>query len=328
MDEIFCSGFAEELLDYMDYFEEMGHKRKSIYYALKLFDSFCYEKYGEKQIFTRDDAVNFYKAKPDNTKGVTFYAWTGTLHSFTKHLILLNYDIGCIQLVGNYKEYYFIPHIYTKEERFAYCAAADCYTNVNQPLMNQMLPVIVRTLQCCGLRVSEVLNIRKSDVHLDEETPYLLVRPSKNGLQRYAPLSPSLAELYDMFYTIRIRHLKNGDDYIFVDGSGDPISRRLLYSIHIDLLSIAGIMYHGHYQGPRLHDWRHTFCVESFQQLISNGLESRNALMLVSAMMGHQHFSSTEHYLRLTKTMFPDISKALDKIYADIGQINSERHNE
>lgn len=319
MDDIFVSGFVDEILDFMDYYEEQGNDRRSVSYALHFFDNYCYNKYREERTFTRDDANNFYKTKPKNLKDNTFYSITGTLNRFTSYLVALGYDIGVIQRIGKYKDFQFIPHIYSKDEKKRYCAAADSYTNVHRPLLNQMLPVMIRTLQCCGLRAGELVNIRQSDVHLESETPYILIRNSKNGLKRYCPLSPSLSELYEIFYTIHIKNVVDSEGFIFVDSSGNQITHSMLYEIHKELLYLANIRYDGHGRGPRIHDWRHTFCIESFQQLINSGHDSRNALMLVSAAMGHQHYTATERYLRLTQTMFPDISEALDKIYKNIG---------
>lgn len=320
MSEIFISGFADHILDYLDYYEESGYKRSSIIHALKIFDDYCYEKYGDEAIFTLEDAVSFYKVKPDNMSSKTFYARTGTLHSFTGFLLATGHKVGIIQQVGRYNEHPFIPHIYTPEEKLAYAAAADLYKDPHHPFLYQLLPVMVRTLQCCGLRVSELLNIRKGDVYIENvDVPYLFIRKSKNGQKRYCPLSDSLAELYSVFHSVYIKLLCEDDDYIFVDGAGKPITHRFLYEIHKDLLYLAGIRYDGDGKGPRLHDWRHTFCIESFQQLLEKGLEERNALMYVSAMMGHSHFSATERYLRLTKAMFPKIAESLDKIYANVG---------
>ena len=56
MDDIFVSGFADEILDFMDYCEEQGNDRRSVSYALKFFDNYCYNKYREERTFTRDDA--------------------------------------------------------------------------------------------------------------------------------------------------------------------------------------------------------------------------------------------------------------------------------
>ena len=93
MTEVFVSGFADLILDYIDFYEESGRKRTSIYYPLNFFDRYCYEKYQDKQIFTAVDAFEIYESKPNNISQRTFYAWTGALQSFTGYLFAMGYDI-------------------------------------------------------------------------------------------------------------------------------------------------------------------------------------------------------------------------------------------
>ena len=101
MDDIFVSGFVDEILDFMDYYEEQGNDRRSVSYALHFFDNYCYNKYREERTFTRDDANNFYKTKPKNIKDNTFYSLTGALNRFTSYLVALGYDIGVIPTLVN-----------------------------------------------------------------------------------------------------------------------------------------------------------------------------------------------------------------------------------
>lgn len=318
MTEVFVSGFADLILDYIDFYEESGRKRTSIYYPLNFFDRYCYEKYQDKQIFTAVDAFEIYESKPNNISQRTFYAWTGALQSFTGYLFAMGYDVGIVQQTGNIKEQPFIPYIYSPDEKKAYTIAADHYNNPHHPYLCQLLPIIVRTLQCCGLRISEVLNLKKSDIAINNEVPYLLIRNTKNELSRYAPLSDSLASLYRSFNATWMYRLDD-DDYVFVNSKGDQLSHSFIYEVHKDLLAMAHIKYEGNGKGPRIHDWRHTFCVESYQKLLDMGLHERNALLLISVMMGHQHFSATEKYLRLTKHMFPRVIESLDLLYKDLG---------
>lgn len=61
--------------------------------------------------------------------------------------------------------------------------------------------------------------------------------------------------------------------------------------------------------GPRVHDWRHTFAVRSFKQMIDRGLDMYVALPILSTYLGHKTIYATERYVRLTMEMYPDISE-------------------
>ena len=87
----------------------------------------------------------------------------------------------------------FVPYIFTHEQINALIRAADA----TQPWegsrnMHLALPVIFRILYGCGLRVSEVCNLKFQDVNLD--AGILTIHEPKNGCDRYIPLSDSIKE--------------------------------------------------------------------------------------------------------------------------------------
>ena len=87
----------------------------------------------------------------------------------------------------------FVPYIFTHEQINALIRAADA----TQPWegsrnMHLALPVIFRILYGCGLRVSEVCNLKFQDVNLN--AGILTIHEPKNGCDRYIPLSDSIKE--------------------------------------------------------------------------------------------------------------------------------------
>lgn len=81
---------------------------------------------------------------------------------------------------------------------------------------------------------------------------------------------------------------------------------------------MAGIPYLGERNGPRIHDWRHTFVVKSFKQMIDSGMDMYTSLPILSTYLGHKSIYSTEKYLRLTMSLYKYIEDKCRKQMEDI----------
>lgn len=75
------------------------------------------------------------------------------------------------------------------------------------------------------------------------------------------------------------------------------------------VLKQAGIPYIGGGHGPRMHDWRHTFAVRAFKQMVDQGMDMYVALPVLSAYLGHKTIYATERYVRLTMELYPYIGE-------------------
>ena len=69
----------------------------------------------------------------------------------------------------------------------------------------------------------------------------------------------------------------------------------------------AGISHGGRGNGPRVHDFRHTFAVHSLQRCDQCGIDTYVFLPILAAYLGHTKTTTTEKYLRLTSETFPDL---------------------
>lgn len=209
----------------------------------------------------------------------------------------------------------FVPYIFTHEEIHSFFAAADALTRKTYsvaPRRHLVMPVLFRMLYCCGLRVSEAIMLKGEDVDL--ETGVLTIRDSKFGKTRYVPMSPELTSICTEYAQTRLVG-KAPNDWFFAAPDGGHYDTRSIYSVFRDLLWDAGISHGGRGKGPRLHDFRHTFCVHCLQQWISQGKDLTTALPLLTTYMGHNDFSATEQYLRMTAEVYPEISQLMQERY-------------
>ena len=212
----------------------------------------------------------------------------------------------------------FVPYIFTHEEIHAFFKAADSLTHKTfsiEPRRHLIMPVLFRMLYCCGLRVSEAIMLKGEDVDLS--IGVLTIRDSKFGKTRYVPMSPELTSICTEYAQTRLVG-KAPNDWFFAAPDGGHYDTRSIYSVFRELLWDAGISHGGRGKGPRLHDFRHTFCVHCLQQWISQGKDLTTALPLLTTYMGHNDFSATEQYLRMTAEVYPEISQLMQEQYGYI----------
>lgn len=212
----------------------------------------------------------------------------------------------------------FVPYIFPHAEIRAFFEAADAMTRLPHsiaPRRHLIMPVLFRMLYCCGLRVSEATNLLADDVDL--EYGVLTIRDSKFGRTRYVPMSVELTDVCTTYAKTRLVGPPDAD-WFFAAPDGGRYHTRAIYGVFRELLWKAGISHGGRGNGPRLHDFRHTFCVHSLQRWTMRGEDPTTLLPRLTAYLGHNDFSATEQYLRMTAEVYPEISRLMEKKYGYI----------
>lgn len=206
-------------------------------------------------------------------------------------------------------------HIYTDGELRSFFAAVDASQSVPSecPYRALVMPVFFRILYTSGMRVSELRLARISDVDLDRCC--IRVRDGKNHKDRLVPIHPDLA--------VRCRVLKetihsgSGDDeFFFMLRPGREMTLQNLYRNFRRYLEKAGIPHTG--RGPRIHDFRHTYCVNLLLKWAEEGKDLMAFLPYMRTMLGHEGFEETAYYLKLTAAAFPLIRQKLDGSFPDL----------
>ena len=316
---VFKSGFADELNKYIDYKVANGFKEKSFSVILHEFDDFCVDRKITTVSFTREDA-DAWSEKRESEATTTHYARVNKVKCFIEYLTLQGYDLYPMHDVF-FKATDFQPHIYTDDEIRRYFAAVDAFSGPNK-MDAVIMPVLFRLLYCCGTRINETLGIRKRDIDLEAGIIRLL--ETKNDCERYIVLSPELRLMMNQFAN-KCFYLLNDDDYVFQAVRHSRRTGKRIYELHRLFLQKAGIPYIGNGRGPRIHDWRHTFAVKAFKQMIDQGLDMYVALPVLSAYLGHKTIYATERYVRLTMEMFPYIqekySQKFDAVFGKVANL-------
>ena len=138
----------------------------------------------------------------------------------------------------------------------------------------------------CGLRVSELVNLRLSQLYLDDEC--LLIQ-GKGDKQRWVPINRRAIELLKLYITGSRNDLKikpGNENFVFLSRLGRKLSRQYVFLFIQDAVEKAGI-----HKTVSPHSFRHSFATE----LVRNGADLR----AVQEMLGHESITTTEIYTHL-----------------------------
>jgi len=205
------------------------------------------------------------------------------------------------------------PHIFSEDEVSRILSLADVYqSTIASPNLNRIVPIAFRILYGCGLRCSELINLKMQDVDL--ENCRLTIRESKFHKDRIVPMAASLAR-FCADYTSTVNKECGSDDYFLRNPRGGRYDCQAPYHWFRELLFRAGIPHGGKGKGPRLHDLRHTFAVHCLKKWSISGRDMRVMLPVLSAYMGHCDLRGTQVYLHLTPDLFPHIATTMSEYF-------------
>lgn len=182
-----------------------------------------------------------------------------------------------------------LPEVLSIEEVDMLEAAIDC-----TKWEGQRNRAMIEMLFSCGLRVSELVNLKLSDLYLDERFIRVL---GKGNKERLVPISPrAIDELYMWFDQRNAMKIKPGEeDYVFLNRRGAHLTRTMVLIFIKDYARDAGIR-----KTISPHTLRHSFATS----LLEGGADLR----AIQAMLGHESIGTTEIYTHVsTKTLREEI---------------------
>ncbi|MBE3036796.1 MAG: tyrosine-type recombinase/integrase, partial [Candidatus Atribacteria bacterium] len=275
---IYCGIYAPFIEQYISFKRSLGYKFVDAAYTYLQFDRFTIENKQTKIGITKDFSERWAEKRP-NESDSTRYRRILYLAQFSAFLNEAGYPSFIPRLPKSYKST-FVPYIFSKDEMEVIILACDrLKSNRNSNTSVHVIPALFRTLYGTGIRISEALALKNSDVNLDEK--YLIIRESKNGRERIIALSKSLAKVC-LLYSKSRHGIQKPDGPFFVKRNGQKCSSRAVYEWLRKVLWVAGISHGGRGQGPRLHDFRHVFSVHSLAAMSEAGLDLYYSLPILS----------------------------------------------
>ena len=147
---------------------------------------------------------------------------------------------------------------------------------------------ILETLYSCGLRVSELCNLRLSDLYLKEK--FIRVE-GKGSKQRLVPISSRAIHELQLYFADRSQGLikPEYEDFVFISRFGKNISRIMVFHIIKELAEQIGLK-----KSISPHTFRHSFATHL--------LEGGANLRAIQCMLGHESIGTTEIYTHLDRS--------------------------
>lgn len=147
---------------------------------------------------------------------------------------------------------------------------------------------ILETLYGCGLRVSELVELKISDLFFEED---FIKVTGKGNKQRFVPIGEFTKKIINIYKNTKRNHLpiqKGHEDTLFLNRRGRQLTRAMIFTIIKDLATKIELN-----KNISPHTFRHSFATH----LLENGADLRS----IQLMLGHESITTTEIYVHLDR---------------------------
>ncbi|WP_291287857.1 site-specific tyrosine recombinase XerD [Flavobacterium sp.] len=212
------------------------------------------------------------------------------LKSFFNYLVFEDYrNDSPMELIETPKTGRKLPDTLSVKEIDALIAAIDLSTNEGE--RNRAM---LETLYGCGLRVSELVTLKISDLFFDEGFVKIT---GKGNKERFVPVG-KVTQKYIQLYQKEIRgnlKIKKGcEDTLFLNRRGNQLTRAMIFTIIKDLAVKINL-----HKSISPHTLRHSFATH----LLENGADLRS----IQLMLGHESITTTEIYVHLDRSFLKEV---------------------
>ena len=214
---------------------------------------------------------------------------TSGIRSFYEFLLLeKEIETNPTELLETPKIGLYLPGVLSVEEINRIIAAID----LSHP-QGQRNRAIVETLYSCGLRVSELVDLRLSNIYFDEEFVKVTGKGSK---QRLVPISQqAIKEIKNWLIDRHLIDVKKGnEDFVFLNRYGRKLTRAMIFHLIKEYAKLAEIT-----KEISPHTFRHSFATHL--------LEGGANLRVIQEMLGHESILTTEIYTHIDVQYLRDV---------------------
>ncbi|WP_140486679.1 site-specific tyrosine recombinase [Flavobacterium sp. GSA192] len=212
------------------------------------------------------------------------------LNSFFSYLIFEDYRAdNPMELIESPKIGRKLPDTLAVEEIDALIGAIDLSSNEGE--RNRAM---LETLYGCGLRVSELVALKISDLFFDEG---FIKITGKGNKERFVPIANSTKRfilLYKDHVRVDVPVKKEHSDVLFLNRRGAQLTRAMVFTIINNLATKINLN-----KKISPHTFRHSFATH----LLENGADLRS----IQLMLGHESITTTEVYLHLDRTFLTEV---------------------
>ena len=215
------------------------------------------------------------------------------LKSFFNYLVFEDYRTdNPLELIEAPKTGRKLPDTLSVQEIDNLIAAIDLSSNEGE--RNRAM---LETLYGCGLRVSELVTLKISDLFFEEG---FIKITGKGNKERFVPignLTQKYINIYQKEVRVNLKIKKGNEDTLFLNRRGNQLTRAMIFTIIKGLAVKIGLN-----KNISPHTFRHSFATH----LLENGADLRS----IQLMLGHESITTTEIYVHLDRSFLKDVMNA------------------
>jgi len=216
------------------------------------------------------------------------------LRNFFDYLIFENYrDSNPLDLIESPRIGRKLPDTLSVSDIDNLIKNIDLNYNYNGVNLGERNRAIIETLYSCGLRVSELIELKISDLFFEEG--FIRVT-GKGDKQRFVPIGSTTQNYISIWMDIR-NHITvqfNSKDILFLNYKGKKLTRAMIFTIIKKLVEKSGLN-----KNVSPHTFRHSFATH----LLENGADLR----AIQMMLGHESITTTEIYMHVDRSHLSDV---------------------
>ena len=189
------------------------------------------------------------------------------------------------------------PYLYTEEEIKRLLAAAKSLSPAGG-LRPWTYHCLFGLLAVSGLRISEAIKLERQDVDFNQGL--LTIRQAKFNKARLIPLHISTRKVFTQYAAHRDRLMPRPASPCFLlNDYGRRLELSAVHRTFYDLSRQTGLRGPTDHTGPRLHDFRHRFALNTLIEWYRAGEDIERRLPVLSTFLGHAHVADTYWYLSI-----------------------------
>lgn len=314
-DPVFYSKLGPSLITFIAQKRASGYPYNTSARILGYLDNMIIEQFPDSEVFSKE-VCDAWIEQCSKYHPNTLFRRVTPVRQFAKYVVGTGKYAYIIPGNVPSKQIRYDAHIFTEIELVAYFASIDkCQKSPFAPVRCYVIPVFFRLLFSCGLRSTETRLLLTEDVDL--ETGKIFIRKSKGWEARIIYISNDLLELLIRYDAI-IKKVFPERESFFPNMNGTYYSKStpdVWFHEFWDQLPEATIT-----KGnpPRVHDFRHTFCVYRLNQWVLENKDINALYPYLSEFMGHSNFADTDYYLTLAESFYPELQKRMHSVNARV----------
>jgi integrase len=304
----FSSVLKDEMRDFLELRKNRGLSSGHNHILLRL-DEFLIEQDATEKSLPAAVVDGFIARYRIGRAPKTVQMHTTLCSQFAKYL----HSLGITAFLPDSTKYStnYVPYIFSQEEISHIFQAADNIkvfgSTEKRNAMRLQMPMLLRLLYGCGLRLSEALRLRLENV--DFEGGILYVLNAKGNKDRFVPMEPTLASLLKNYCEVAL--VSNEPSQLLFEGQkkGHQRDMNCVEVRFKQILADVGIDASDPYnrRGVCLHCLRHTFAVHSFRAQDKAGVDNYSVSPSLSVYLGHCLLTGTQKYLHMSAENSEDI---------------------